>query len=351
MDINKLIIRDTDTLRQSMQAMDIASKKVLFVVNKNEKLVGALSDGDIRRWILSNGSLDDKVSIIMNKTPITLLQRDEVRAKKIMKKQGITAIPIVGMDNEIIDICFWTEDKDSFNNKQIEAKVVIMAGGKGERLMPYTNVVPKPLIPIGERPIIEHVIDSFKNYGCRDFLLTINYKKNMIKAYFDELERDYNIKYVEEEEPLGTGGSLSLLKEDIDSTFFVSNCDILLEADYSDIISFHHESGNIITVVTSLKKYTVPYGVVNINSDGGIHSLIEKPAMDYLVNTGVYVLEPEALKYLEDNTFIHITGLIEYCLNDGKRVGAYPISEDAWMDMGQFEDMDRMKERLERLEL
>ncbi|WP_027400290.1 nucleotidyltransferase family protein [Anaerovorax odorimutans] len=347
MDINKVIINRNKNIRQAMQAIDNASKKVLFIVDEDSKLIGSLSDGDIRRWILKNGSLDAGVDSIMNKNPITLNTKDLQKAMMIMRKKGITAIPIIQENRKIIDICFWAEE-DLDCQKTINAKVVIMAGGKGERLMPYTSIVPKPLIPIGEKPIIELVIDSFKNYGCKEFFITVNYKKNMLKAYLEELDKDYKIKYVEEDKPLGTGGSLYFLKNDINSTFFVSNCDILLETDYADIMNFHRTSKNIITVVTSLKKYTVPYGVVNINSDGSINSLIEKPSADYLVNTGVYVVEPDVLNYLNDNEFMHITDLIAKCLRDNKRVGTYPISEDAWMDMGQFEDMEKMKKRLDR---
>lgn len=348
MNISNIIINIETTIRQAMQILDKAAKKVLFVVDEKNKIIGAVSDGDIRRWILKNGSLDNSVEMIMNKKPITLPMENKYKAMMLMKKLGITAIPIIQNGGQIVDICFWAEDDNYASSRKIDAKVVIMAGGKGERLMPYTSIVPKPLIPIGEKPIIELIIDSFQNYGCREFFLSINYKKNMIKAYFDELERDYKVKYVEEDKPLGTGGSLYFLKNEFESTFIVSNCDILLEVDYFDILNFHTVSKNIITVVTSLKNYTVPYGVVNLKTDGSIHSLIEKPATDYLVNTGVYIVEPEALESLRDNEFMHITDLIERCLKENKRVGTYPISSDAWMDMGQFEDMEKMKGKIMR---
>jgi NDP-sugar pyrophosphorylase family protein len=168
----------------------------------------------------------------------------------------------------------------------------------------------------------------------------------MIKAYFDELEKNYEINYVEEEQFLGTGGSLSLLREKINETFFVSNCDVLVEANYLDILKYHKDNNNLITMVTSLKNYTIPYGVVKLNDEGQVIGTLEKPEYDYLVNTGFYVLEPEALKDVPGNTFFHITDLINKYIEEGKIVGTYPITEKSWLDMGEFKEMDRMNKIL-----
>ena len=344
-DLSKYIINDNKSVRQALQAIDAVTRKILFAVDEGQKLVGTLSDGDIRRWILKSESLDAPIRLIINHNPVTMHEKNRQQSIAIMRKKGITAIPVVDENSRILDIFFLNEDKEIINQGLTNTKVIIMAGGKGERLKPYTHIVPKPLIPIGEKPIVEHVIDSFKKYGSREFFLTLNYKRNMIKAYFDELEKDYDLKFVEEDEPLGTGGGLYLVKDEIDSTFIVSNCDILLETDYCDVLKFHKEKNNMITIVTSLKKYTVPYGIVNIDYEGQIHSLVEKPSMDYLVNTGVYVIEPEVFEYINNKEFIHITGLIERCILGKKRAGTYPISSESWMDMGQFEDMEQMVER------
>lgn len=345
MDYKNIIIEETASIRQALQLLDSSAKRVLFIV-RDGKLVGAVSDGDIRRWILKSGNLNELVSKIMNTSPITLALPDKQKAFAQMKSIGISAIPVVNDKKEIQKIYFWVEDDQDSASEPISAQVVIMAGGKGERLLPYTSIVPKPLIPIGDKAIIELIIESFKKYGCKEFTLTINYKKNMIKAYFDELERDYGINYIEEEKPLGTGGSLGYLKDKLNSTFFVSNCDILLDVDYSEIYRYHKQNDNIITVVTTLKHFVLPYGTINIDSTGTVCSLIEKPGRDFLINTGVYVLEPEALKYLNDAEFMHITELIENCISGGKKVGTYPIGDEAWMDMGQFDEMEKMKNRL-----
>lgn len=344
MDFKQIIISGTTTIREALQLLDTSAKKSLFVV-EDDVLIGAVSDGDVRRWILKSGDLNDSVCNIMNRNPITISEHNLHKAVDIMKKTGVAAIPVIDENRKIETVYFWGEDETRHFNR-INSPVIIMAGGKGERLLPYTSVLPKPLIPIGDKPILEHIIESFMKFGCDDFTLTINYKKNMIKAYFDELERDYTISYIEEEIPLGTGGGLFFLKDKIKDSFFVSNCDILMDVDYSEIVRFHKNNQNLITIITSLKNNVIPYGVINLDEAGNVASIIEKPKTDCLINTGVYVLEPEVLDFLNENEFIHITELIEKCLLNHRKVGTYPISEDAWMDMGQVEEMEKMIDKI-----
>ncbi|WP_432662684.1 nucleotidyltransferase family protein [Wukongibacter baidiensis] len=350
MDIAKLCIIKDQTIKQALQCLDENAMKILFVINKDKKLLGTITDGDIRRWILKNGSLNETVDKIMNTKPYTLNERDKTKARKIMKKKNIQAIPVIDNERELVSVIFW---KDVFDNtfkvnRIIKTPVVVMAGGKGTRLKPYTNIIPKPLIPIGDIPIVERIINRFNDYGCKDFYMSVNYKKNIIKAYFNDLETDYNIHFIDEEKPLGTAGSLYMLKEKIKDTFFLSNSDILVNADYSDILAFHKKQKNKITMITSLKHYTIPYGVINIDQTGYVEDITEKPQIDYLVNTGVYILEPEVINDIPENTFYHITHLVNEYLEKGEKVGTYPVSEKSWLDMGQVEEMKRMINTLER---
>ena len=222
-----------------------------------------------------------------------------------------------------------------------------MAGGLGTRLSPYTNILPKPLIPIGEIPIAEHIINSFKQYGCKEYYMIVNYKRNMIKAYFDEVEKDYSLKFVMEEKKLGTGGGVSLLKGDIKSTFILTNCDILIEEDLSKAYKRHKETGNMITMICSLKNFTIPYGVVNVDENGDIDTMQEKPEMTFLTNTGCYIVEPQVIEEMTYNEPIDFPVLIENCKAKGYRIGVYPISESSWLDMGQFDEMEKMRQRFE----
>lgn len=348
MHLEEIFIKKDISIREAIKKLDITAKKILLVV-ENDVLVGTVTDGDVRRWILKNGDFNFEVYNIMNKTPISLEVKEKHLAKELMKEKGIESIPIVDKNNRIIDIVFWNDDLDlAFNKYQnISAPVVIMAGGKGTRLYPYTKILPKPLIPIGDSSITERIINRFTKFGCKNFYFTVNYKKNMIKAYFDELDKNYEISYVEEEEFLGTGGSLYLLRGRINETFFVSNCDVLVDANYYDILKYHKDNNNLITMVTSLKNYQIPYGIIKLGDDGQVIGTTEKPEYDYLVNTGFYILEPETLEDIPENKFFHITDLINKYIDDGKKVGTYPITENAWLDMGEMKEMDRMMETLE----
>jgi NDP-sugar pyrophosphorylase family protein len=176
--------------------------------------------------------------------------------------------------------------------------------------------------------------------------MTGNYKKNMIKSYFNDLDKPYDITYIEENKPLGTGGSLSLIKDKIDTTFFVSNCDILIDADYSSIYEYHKRNKNKITMVTSLKNFKIPYGVVEISDSGTVKGTVEKPEYSHLINTGMYLIEPELLEYIPVDVFYDITELIDLCIEKGIKVGTYPVTEDAWLDMGQFDQMENMIKKL-----
>ncbi|MEN2768693.1 nucleotidyltransferase family protein [Ornithinibacillus xuwenensis] len=345
--LQDLFISSEVTINEAIKKLDITAKKILLVTEEN-KLQGIITDGDIRRWILKRGDLTENVGSIMNKSPKFIYEYDKPKAKDILKQEMIEAIPVLNMEHEVTDIVFWNE---RFNEKlnhyqKLDNPVVIMAGGKGTRLEPYTKIIPKPLIPIGDTPIVERIINRFKEYGCHNFHMTVNYKKNMIKAYFNDLQKDYSVSYIDEEEPLGTAGSLHLLKNKLDSTFFVSNCDILIDGNYSDMLKYHIENGNKITLVSSLKHYTIPYGVIKLNETSNVKQMIEKPEYAYLVNTGMYILEPECLEDIPPNTFFHITELINQYIETGEKIGVYPISENAWLDMGQFKEMENMIEKL-----
>ena len=221
-----------------------------------------------------------------------------------------------------------------------------MAGGKGTRLYPYTQILPKPLIPIGEKTITEHIMSRFKEYGCSHFDMIVNYKKHFIKSYFLDNENTVDVDFIEETEFLGTGGGLRLLEGKYQSTIFMTNCDILIEEDYAKILEYHKKNNNIITMVCAEKNMLIPYGTVEISETGQALALKEKPRLSFITNTGFYVIEPEFLNMIPENTFIHITDIIQNCIDTGKKVGVYKILEEKWLDMGQMEEMERMRQKL-----
>jgi len=304
----------------------------------------------VRRWILKGKSLITTISHVMNSNPVSLDQGfKEETAKQLMGSLGLECLPVVDKDKRVVAAVWWVDffKKRAQKIKKLNVPVVIMAGGEGSRLNPFTKILPKPLMPIGEKPIIEIIMDRFMDYGCNDFYLSINYKSNIIKAYFNDFEHAYKISYIEEKQPLGTAGSLNFLKRQMKKTFFLSNCDILIEADYADILKYHLEKKNKITLVSSMKHFVIPYGVCEIENEGILRSIQEKPEYDYFVNTGMYVLDKSVLKDIPKNKLYHMTDLINDYLYKGLKVGVYPVSEKSWFDMGQFEALQEMLKKFE----
>lgn len=344
MQLADYIIGTECTVVDALKQIDKNSKGIVYVC-KDKVLYGSVTDGDIRRHIINRGNIGDNITMIMNKHPFFcyLDQKEHVQDK--MVQQHIRSIPILDKKNKIIDIIF-INDKTYIEKQQLNIPVVIMAGGKGTRLYPYTQILPKPLIPIGEKTITEHIMSRFEEYGCSHFDMIVNYKKNFIKSYFLDNENLVDVDFIDETEFLGTGGGLKLLKGKYQETFFVTNCDILIEEDYAKIIESHKQNDNIITMVCAEKNMVIPYGTVEVSEEGYAVELKEKPNFSFITNTGFYVLEPEFLDMIPDNTFIHITDVIQNCIDIGKNVGVYKIPEDKWMDMGQMEEMEKMRQKL-----
>lgn len=344
MDISQFIIPEDTTIQNAVMKMDENGHGVLFICD-GRNLRAVLSDGDFRRSMLGSADMSGKIEKIANYNPKKLYIDERVDYVEYMKLKQITAIPIVDKEDNIVRIEFVNGDK-AYNLLAEKISVVIMAGGKGTRLYPYTKILPKPLIPIGEKTITEHIIDRFNNVGCEEFFMIVNYKKNFIKAYFQENENNTNITFIDENEYYGTGGGLKLLNGTMKRTFFMTNCDIIVEADYNNILEYHKAHKNLITMVCAKKKVQIPYGTVEINDENEVQFIKEKPEYTFLTNTGLYVLEPEFLQKIPEKKFIHITDVIEKCISEGEHVGVYSVDDAAWMDMGQLEELEKMRRRI-----
>lgn len=344
MDIKDFIVSKENSVIEVMKVIDKNTKGIALICD-NEKLLGIVTDGDIRRYILKNGELNKPIKNIANYSPKYVTNEDAIDFTAYMKHHSITALPIVNKKMRILSIRF-LYDNQTLRNAKLNVPVVIMAGGKGTRLFPYTQILPKPLIPIGEKTITELIMDHFEAFGCRHFDMIVNYKKNFIKSFFIDNEHKRDVDFIDEIEFLGTGGGLKLLEGRYQDSFFVTNCDIIIEEDYADILKYHKLEGNIITIVSAMKNVVIPYGTIDVSEDGQVVKLKEKPNFTFLTNTGLYVLEPRFLEMIPKDTFIHITDIIQLCIDSGEKVGMYPISEYAWMDMGQLEELEKMRERL-----
>ncbi len=222
-----------------------------------------------------------------------------------------------------------------------------MAGGSGTRLEPFTKVLPKPLIPVGEKPVIDHIIENFRAYGICEFYLTTHRMSKIIRAYFEEKSPDYFIGFAEEDEPRGTAGGLKLLAHKLKKTFFVSNCDIIIKTDYADLYHFHTKNSYDITLVASTKQFNIPYGICELNSGGSLERIKEKPEYSFLVNTGLYVLNPNVIDLIPDDKLFHITHLIDKVKENTGTIGVYPVSEKAWVDVGQWAEYRKALKMIE----
>ena len=345
-----ITIQTDITIRQSMKLLDKTAEKCLLVVDKNRKLLGTVTDGDLRRSILAGAQFSEDISECYHKRPVTLVEGhfNTEEAKQLFRGKKLDLIPVINDEGTLIEYLTWgsLDDVQKPARSLQDVPVVIMAGGKGARLEPFTKVLPKPLVPIQEKPIIEHIIERFTDIICSEFYLTVNYKGRILKAYFEELQPDYNVTFVDENEPLGTAGSLQLLMGKFDKPFFVTNCDIIVKADCVSLYEFHQKGGYDITLVASTKEYIIPYGTCELNGDGHLSHINEKPHYDFLINTGLYVLNPNMLKLIPENKFYHITHLIEDAKNQGKKVGVFPIDDEAWIDVGQWAEYQKAVKQL-----
>lgn len=347
--IGQILVSPDEPLKHALKLMDEVGSKIVFAAGPDSRLEGALSDGDIRRWILKGGDILTKVSRVMVKKPRYLTEGyGDDEAKRLVVDEQLECVPVLDGEKRIKGAVWWFDFlKDKVRKTpSLNLPVVIMAGGKGTRLAPLTNILPKPLTPIGDSTITQHIIDRFAQYGCTDIYMSVNFKANLIKAYFSDAGPKYKIKFVEEKKPLGTAGSLFLLKRKIKKTFFMSNCDVMVDADYSDIVDFHRRRGNKITIVGSMKHFTIPYGVCDIKNGGDLTGVREKPEYDFLVNTGMYLIEPEVFGCVPNNKLMHMPELLEKCLAEGIKVGVYPISDKSWVDTGQWEQLQETLQRL-----
>lgn len=340
--LDELLINSNATIKEAMKKLDVIASKILFVVDDDKKFIGSLTDGDIRRGLLSNKSLDSSLTDICNKNSFSVGENfNRENTIQEMKKRDIVFTPVLTPDGRIASIFSLPESHKEIIKKtdaKLDIPVVIMAGGKGTRMAPFTNVLPKPLIPIGEKTIMEMIIDGFNVYGIDNFYFTLNFKGEIIKAYFDSIEKKYTLNYIWEKEFAGTAGCLNLLSEKINSTFIVSNCDIIVKADIADLYKFHKEKKSVLTIVSSIQHHAIPYGVVEFDNGGKVSKMIEKPEYSFPINTGVYLLEPECLDYIPKEGVFHMTHLIDELMNDGRNVFTYIINASEYIDIGQWEE-------------
>lgn len=340
------IVRENISISQSMKKLSETGQKCLIVIDKKKKLIGTLTDGDIRRNIILGYELSDSIIKIYNKSPIYFFKNNFSleNAKKIFISKNISLIPIINKNRNVIDCLTWDGIfKNIFKKNYLQSlNAVIMAGGKGYRMKPFTDVLPKALIPVHNKPIIDHIIQNFTNFGISKFFLTINNKNKILKYYFkDKILKDYKINFIVEKKPLGTVGGIKLLSKKLSKDFFLANCDILVDVNYEDVYKFHKKKENDVTIIVSIKEFNIPYGVCEIDRNGILKSIREKPNYEHLVNTGLYVINRNIIQLIPKNKYFDFTDLIKILQKKKKKIGVFPVMDQKWIDVGQWDIFEK----------
>ena len=326
------------TIANALSVIDSGAVKIALVVDTDNKLLGTLSDGDIRRGLLRKKLLNETIEDVYFKNPIT--------AKKGCSKEdllhlclvnGIAQVPIVDEDRKVIDLFIID---DGLQKKQHENHVVLMVGGLGTRLRPLTENTPKPMLEVGGKPILETIVRCFVDSGFTNITMCLGYKSNIVQDYFqDGSDFGANIDYIDEEKRMGTAGALTLLEERLDNPFFVMNGDLLTNIDFEKMLDFHVEYNSKATMCVREYDIEVPYGVVNVANEN-ITSIEEKPIHRFFVNAGIYLLEPDCIDLIPDNEFYDMPTLFEELIATKEKVVSFPLQE-YWLDIGRIADYER----------
>tara|TARA_B100000787_G_C16195401_1_gene300407 strand:+ start:2124 stop:3188 length:1065 start_codon:yes stop_codon:yes gene_type:complete len=334
--LKNLIINKNLSIREALKRVELSGQRCVYI-SKDNKLVGSLTDGDLRKLIIKDVNLDKKITNFYNKYPKFLEKKNFTisRAKKILLKYKIETLPITEK-KKIIEVITW---RDIVKNKipKLKSSIFIIAGGRGERLMPFTSILPKPLIPINGVPIIKLIINSFDANDVKEIFVSVNYKNSIIKSYLKSEIKDKKIIFLNEKKPLGTIGSIKLANEkDLSNNVIISFCDIFFQTHMKNVLDFHEKNLNDLTIVVAQKKIQIPYGVCIINKKGKFIKIDEKPTSKQFVNVGYYILNKKMFKYIPKGVKMDVTELIKKIKSGKNKVNIYPIEDESWFDVGQW---------------
>jgi dTDP-glucose pyrophosphorylase len=334
----ELLVSPSTSIIETMKNIDKTAAQIALVVDDDFRLLGTVTDGDIRRGILRGISLDDQVLKVMNKNPITMKKgASKQEIKRVFQEKKLRQLPILNQNNQVLDVIF---SDVLFDSVSFDNWVVLMAGGLGTRLRPLTENIPKPMLTVGTKPILQTILESFIEHGFHQFYFSVNYKREIIKEYFgDGLKWGVSIQYLDEDQRLGTAGALSLFIEKPTKPIIVMNGDILTKINFQQLLQFHEENDSVATMCVREYQHQVPYGVVRTEGTR-LCSIEEKPIERYFVNAGIYVLNPEVLELIPKNTYFDMPSLFELLIKLQKKTNVFPIRE-YWLDIGRIPDFEK----------
>ncbi|WP_315637144.1 MULTISPECIES: nucleotidyltransferase family protein [Microbacterium] len=343
-DRHMLVVSPDASIRTALERIDRGALQVVFVEDDGGRLIGALSDGDVRRGLIAGSGLDDAVATVMNRKPATVgpdATQDDIDALKAQR--GIRVIAVVDPRGHMIDIIGEHERIGT----PLDIPAVLMAGGRGQRLYPLTKDIPKPLVPLGETPMIDIILERLRDQGFRRIHVSVNHLGHLIEEHLgDGTAHGLEISFLHEPAPLGTAGALAQLRGHMQTPFVVMNSDLLTQVDLRRMLAFHRSLGAAATIGAREYGFEIPYGVIRRDGDSVVE-LAEKPYHSELVSAGIYVLEPDALDALGEDEYCDMPTLLARLMDGGQRVGAFEIHEE-WIDVGRPEDLERARQAWER---
>ena len=344
--IDNIKLNINSTIKEALQIIDNGALQIALVVDENDILIGTLTDGDIRRGLLKGLDLNSSIESIIFKMPtIAKISDTKEEILKMALSKKLHQIPIVDEKGRILGI---QEIEELIKPKNKTNKVILMVGGLGTRLRPLTETTPKPMLKVGNKPILQTIVEKFAEYGYTNIIMCVNYKSHMIQDYFgDGKEFGVNIEYVLENQRMGTAGALSLLKDKPKEPFFVMNGDLLTNVNFEHLHNYHLSTNSIGTMCVREYDFQVPYGVVNIK-DSKIISIEEKPTHKFFVSAGIYMLSQEVLEYIPENQFYDMPTLFEKIISKGKNTISFPLRE-YWLDIGRIEEYKKANEEYDEV--
>lgn len=333
------LIDSENDIKKALNIINHSELKIALVL-KDKKLIGTISDGDVRRGLLKKCNLHDNVKKIINKN-FVYLEKNEIGDSEIydLKNKNISVVPVIGKNKKIKDVISL---KTNILTKKIENTVVLMVGGKGLRLRPFTNETPKCMLEINGKPILLRIIEQFKEYGFHNFIFSVNYlKKNIIDFFKDGSKYGVNIKYIKEDTPLGTAGSLGKINYKKSLPLIISNGDIISKINYDDLINHHEKSQALVTITVRRHEIHNPYGVVITEGEKFV-DIVEKPTYSSMINAGVYVINPKVLSYIKKDKFLDMPELILKLKKDAAKINTFAVHED-WLEIGKPIDLKQAR--------